>query len=330
MKFLKNRRFIFLFLGLLIVVGLAALYLLAAAPQTPSTTSPIPTRPPVPTIGLTPASQRLIVNWNNLTLKPPLQLATYTVASPLIDDRTVAAIADILGFRTADLKPSLKETSKLYVRNNVSLFASTSQNQILFNTTGSLPPRRGISSTILEQKALTYLRQFFPDQTFVKSATEYFYATNSIEAYPEAASQQAANLVRFSYQQTINDYPLLTLAAKNAIISFTFDSNLTLRSLEISGGFSSTELAGEFAVLDLPTLKIQAPKLAIAISHETTIDNQSLIANQLSLTLNLDRLQLVYFTEPDSRQIVPVFLLTGTLKGNFPDTPAAYLVPALR
>ena len=317
----------------LLLLGLIIIYLFAVREKAPSAITPSPAPIVViPTIGLAPTSQRLIINWNSLTFGTPEKLPFFTITAPLIDSQSISVIAATLGFSDNDLKPSLKTTSRFYVKNNLSLFASTVQNQVLFNAITPLPTKQGFASpAVLQQKAETYLRQFFTGQTFIKTTTtEYFFADNSSETYPETASQSRANLIRLSYRQELNGYPLLTTSAKNAIVSFTFDSNQILRSLEISGGFNTTEAGSQLALLDFNALKIQGPRLAVLLSLETTVDNKSLIDNQLSVTLDLDSLELIYFAKPDDRQIIPVFLLSGILKGSFPDTPATYLVPAAR
>ena len=317
----------------LLLLGLIIIYLFAVREKAPSAITPSPAPIVViPTIGLAPTSQRLIINWNSLTFGTPEKLPFFTITAPLIDSQSISVIAATLGFSDNDLKPSLKTTSRFYVKNNLSLFASTVQNQVLFNAITPLPTKQGFASpAVLQQKAETYLRQFFTGQTFIKTTTtEYFFADNSSETYPETASQSRANLIRLSYRQELNGYPLLTTSAKNAIVSFTFDSNQILRSLEISGGFNTTEAGSQLALLDFNALKIQGPRLAVLLSLETTVDNKSLIDNQLSVTLDLDSLELIYFAKPDDRQIIPVFLLSGILKGSSPDPPATYLVPAAR
>jgi len=170
----------------LLLLGLIIIYLFTVKGKAPSAIILSPSPAPIvviPTIGLAPTSQRLIINWNSLTFGTPEKLPFFTIPAPLIDSQSISVIAATLGFSDNDLKPSLKTTSRLYVKNNLSLFASTAQNQVLFNTTGALPTRRGIASSAnLQQKAETYLRQFFAGQTFIKTTTtEYFFADNSSE-----------------------------------------------------------------------------------------------------------------------------------------------------
>ena len=317
----------------LLLLGLIIIYLFAVREKAPSAITPSPSPAPIvviPTIGLAPTSQRLIINWNSLTFGTPEKLPFFTITAPLIDSQSISVIAATLGFSDNDLKPSLKTTSRFYVKNNLSLFASTVQNQVLFNAITPLPTKQGFASpAVLQQKAETYLRQFFTGQSFFPAGTDYFFGS-SADYYPQKVTPNKANLVRLSYRQELNGYPLLTTSAKNAIVSFTFDSNQILRSLEISGGFNTTEAGSQLALLDFNALKIQGPRLAVLLSLETTVDNKSLIDNQLSVTFDLDSLELIYFAKPDDRQIIPVFLLSGILKGSFPDTPATYLVPAAR
>lgn len=331
MKLLKNRRLLIgLFFALIILVVILITIATRQKPTPPALPTPVPT--PLPTLGLSPAnpSQRLIINWNDLTIAPPQKLPLLTITSPLINTDLIDVVAATLGFTSSDRQTTLKETSKLFVKNNRSLFASTSQNQIQYNVIGNLPAKVGFTNlSSVTEKANGYLRQFFPTQNFTPfSQTEYFYTTNDTESYPQTVNQPKANLARFSYQQVVNGYPLLTSAGRNAIINFTFDSNGTLRSFEISGGFQNTQVGTEINLLNYQSLRQTAATIAVPLSLEAAVDNKSLIDSQNSVTLNLTGINLVYFAKPESSQILPAYLLTGTLRGNFPDTPAAYLVPA--
>lgn len=330
MQFLKNHRLLIGLLTLLIIIALSLIFLTRPKPTPPAL--PIPSPSPLPTLGVVSAnpSQRLTINWNNISLTPPEKLPLFTVIAPLINNDLITTITTTLGFTAADSKTTLKETSKLFVKNNRSLFASTAQNQIQYNVTGNFPTQTGFANlSSLTEKNNSYLRQFFPKQNFTPlGQTEFFYTTNSTETYPQKVNQAKANLARFAYLQIVNGYPLLTTAGRNAIISFTFDSSATLRSLEISGGFQNSEAGPEVNLRTYSDLRQNAADLAVPLSLEATVDTKSIIDSQSAVTLDLTNLELVYFAKPESSQILPAFLLTGTLKGNFPDTPAVYLVPA--
>lgn len=332
MNLLKNRRLPIISLGIVTVLAIILYLILRPAPTLPIITlTPTVTPGVIPTLGLVPANpnQRLIINWNNLTVVPPDKLTFYTIIRPLLNDQAIGVVATALGFRETDAKTTLQKTSKLYVQGNRSLFASTSQNQVQFADSGPLPTKVGFENiSLLEQRTTAYLNQFFKNISFTKTGNAEYFLGRLGDYYPQIVTREKANLIRFSFQQTIAGYPLLTEATKNAIVVFTYDSNSSLRSLEISGGYGQTETGQTVSLLDFDSLRQTATRLAVSLSLETTVDNKSLIDSQLVVTLDLADISLVYFAKPESNQIVPAFLLKGTLKGNFPDTPATYLVPA--
>ncbi len=334
MNLFKNHRFLPISLGVVTVLAIILYLILRPAPTLPIIT-PTPTVTPkvIPTLGIVPANpnQRLIINWNNLTIAPPDKLVLYTIIGPLINDQAIGIVATALGFRETDAKATLQKTSQLYTRDNRSLFASTSQNQVQFADSGPLPTKVGFENIIaLEQQTTAYLNQFFKNTSFTKTDNTEYFLGRTDDYYPQIVSREKANLVRFAFQQTIAGYPLLTTATKNAIVVFTYDSNRSLRSLEISGGYGQTEPGQTVSLLGFDSLRQVATRLAVPLSLETTVDNKSLIDSQLVVTINLNSISLIYFAKPENNLIVPAFLLKGTLKGNFPDTPATYLVPAIK
>lgn len=332
MNFLKKYKIIIsLSLVLVAIIGVAVYQ--SSARQTSLIVTPTPTVTPrvIPTLNLVPANpnQKLIINWNNLTIAPPEKLAFYTITAPLIDDQTITTTATMLGFRETDAKTTLQETSRLYVRGNRSLFASTSQNQIQFTTSGPLPTKVGFANAgSLEQQAIGYLSQFFKNASFTKTGSPEYFLGSPDDYYPQIVAREKANLIRFNFQQTIAGYSLLTEAPKNAIVVFTYDSSQVLRSLEISGGFQQTEAESVTALLDSDSLRQVASRLALPVSLDATTDTTALINSQAVVTLDLENISLVYFSALNDNQILPVFLLKGSLKGDFPNTPTTYLVPA--
>lgn len=300
---------------------------------TPSVTSPLApasSLPPELKLTVVNPSQKLFINWNGISLTPPNELPYYSISNPLITQDIIRSVAAKLNFTEANLKKTLKTTSTLYTKNNLSLFASTSQNQILYTNSSPIPSSTGFSDlSSIENSAGTYFSQFFNNLTFNKIQEPEYYLSQSPEQYPEKSIAEKANLVRLNYTQSISGYPLLTTATGNSIVSFTFDSEKNLRSLEITGGFQGVKEITKLKIMNFDTLKQIASRLASPLSYDAITDIVSLAQTELEVTLDLKNIQLAYFSSPDSNQAVPVFLLEGTLKGrNFSGIKASYIVPA--
>jgi len=295
-----------------------------------STITPGVTAPPSLNLQPVNPAQKLFINWQSATITPPSELPYYTITSPLIDVNLIKTIATTLGFGSTDAKKTLATTSYLYVKNSQSLFGSTTQNQIQYTNSVAATTTVGFPSlTAINQKAENYLKQFFPDLTFKQSGSPEYFASTSVELYPEKTTPAKANLVRLNYEQTIAGFPLLTTATANSIISFTYDSNQILHTLEITGGFKKTTANEKLKLMDFATLRQVGSRLALPVALDAITDVTSLVQTELEVTLDVEQLSLVYFSAPNGQQILPVFLLKGKVKGkNFLAVPAAYIVPA--
>ncbi len=330
-----NKKLLLIVLLSLAIISAIVLVLLTPKIQNQNgTTSLIPSANTPPAINLQPVSpsQILIINWSDVRIVSPKQLPYYTITSPLIDSNLIKNVAVSLGFSANDAKKTLTNSSYLYSKNNQSLFASTAQNQIQYTYSASPSSTAGFPSlTRINQKVSAYLQQFFPNQTFQStSEPEYFY-TISNDTYPQRTTPAKSNLVRLNYQQTLNGYPFLTTATGNSIISFTYDSNQILHSIEISGGYLQTSANTNLNILDLPALKQIASQKAVSLSLDAITDVVAQIQNSAAVTLDVSDISLVYFATPSSSQILPVFLIKGQLKGNsFGAVRASYIVPAAK
>lgn len=299
-------------------------------PSTMPSISPPTSSPPEITLDVVNPSQKLFINWNGVSFTSPKELPFYNIANPLITSEFIKNIATNLNFADTDLKKTLKSTSSLYIKNNLSLFASTTQNQVQYSNDLPLSGSTGFSGLkAIEDKASSYLSLFFPNLTFNKTQEHEYYLSQSPEQYPTKSVPEKANMIRLNYVQDIAGYPLITTATANSIVSFTFDSSQTLRSLEITGGFQGIKEISKLKIMNFETLKQIAPRLASPLSYDAITDITSLAQTELEVTLDLKSIRLVYFSSPTSNQAVPVFLLEGNLKGrNFSGIKTSYIVPA--
>lgn len=337
-KISKRNLFYFALLIILIIVSIILQRITTSQktqpiPSTPSVVAPSIEEEIIPTIKDTEVSQKLTFTWGISPTEFPSTIKNYIITKPLINVDTINNLSNQLGFTRSDKQRSIKNTTYIWSNTAASLFASTTQNQIIYKRTDSKVEN---SNSITSNEAIditrNLLQKYFGDQ-FVTSLdnnpTVQFKKFNKGDYEPQEVSDPTtATFIEVFYRQNIDSLPVSSLSGTSDILSVAIDTNRELYRLAIYGGYLDIKEQNIVNVIDFEKLKQIAPDKATRISAIKSISYESQFGNTASINVAVNSLQLGYFLRNDN-SLFPVFYISGNVSlKNLPTLPVVYIVSA--
>lgn len=306
-------------------------------PKTPSSTIPFLTTTPkiTPFVGPITIEEpfptpTLNILWTNKEVEIPSSLDIFSIKQPLINIRIAASISQKLGFSTTDEQESIDENFKAWTKGDISMTINLLDNELIFYS-GNVPTAQ--SSNYSEDSfflaANNYIQNIFGSafaKTLEKQSISYLKQQNF---YSFLSPANEATLVRVSYYQTIDPYPLATISQSGAVVTILLDKNLGLNSLTIKDAFSSITSLGKFNTVPLSEQIKNANATAIRINASEYGDIAIDTVSAKNITFNQATVRVAYLSY--NKQYIPVYLLEGTVKTSVTsEQPGLYILPATK
>lgn len=299
------------------------------------TVTPTDYSKPIPTPTEVFISQKLVFDWGTIKPTIPESVVNYSIRQPLISSTTIFGLSEIFGFSSSDKKQSTKNTSFIWANNTASLFASTDQNQIIYQKKGDMPPHSKIIqkdeaiSTSLNILSTLFGKDFL--QTLAPNPSVH-YLKPQLSGYSPLVTNdpEVSQTIEVSFKQNINEFPVISLSGSADMLSVVIDTNNNLFRLSVFGGFYSLSTGNTASLIDFETLKATAQQKAQKITAIKNVSYESLYSTTPQINIKVKDLSLSYFQRNDNT-LYPVFLINGTATGkNLPNIEATYLVPAIK
>jgi hypothetical protein len=335
-QFIKNRKLISF--GLILFIVVIVIYLIQSiTPKTNKSTTTVPVintnTPGLQTQNSTVLpKQKLVFNWNNIKIDLPSSSKKYLITKPLVNKDTITQLAQDLGFLPEDLLKSVKSTSRTWNNNNGSLFSSIDQNQIIFSGKVIVLPN---TSTVTKEEAISTSNSIISTlfgndfiNTLNNTPQVRFLKYNPANYNPTTINNpQEAEYIEVSYKQSLDSHPLSSLSGNTSIVTVVINNQKNLFRLEISGGYLENTSQGEQSIVDINSLKINAPAKALKISSLPDVSLESSYLNLPNININVNSVVFGYFLTNEN-YVVPVVFVSGTASGNnFSAQQITYVVP---
>lgn len=339
LNFINKNKIIFIILIMTIIVSIYNLI----NSITPKKIAVTPTVPVIPTNNqlpriVTPSifpEQTLNLNWGNIIIDIPTFTKRYQITKPLINKTTIDNVSNALGFSSSDLQKSKVPTNHTWNNESGTLFASTSQNQIIYyNKINSLNK----TNTVTKEDAIALSKQLLSDffgNEFIGTLNEdpkvrFLILKENAYVPTEVSNPETAQYIEVSYNQLINSYPVSSYSGNNSIINMVFDNQKNLFHFQIDGGFSEISIGEDLSIIDLATLKEIAPKEAFKISSLPNVSLESEYIDSTNININVNNGYFGYFQTKENG-IIPVVYISGTASSkNFSAQPVVYVVTAYK
>lgn len=339
LNFIKKNKTIFIVLAMTIVVSIYNLIVSI----TPKKSAVSPTVPVIPTNNqlpriVTPSiypEKTLNFNWGNVKIDVPSSSKRYQITKPLINKTTIDTISKAFDFSPNDLLKSKVITNQTWDNTKGTLFASTSQNQIIYsNKISSLNK----TNSVTKEEAVALSRQLLSDffgNEFVSTLNEdpkvRFLILKENAYFPtEVSNPQNAQYIEISYNQLINSYPISSYSGNTSIVNLVIDNQKNLFRLEIHGGFSEITTDEDLSIIDFATLKEIAPKEAFKISSLPNVTLESEYIDATNININVNNGYFGYYQTKENG-VIPVVYISGTASSNsFSAQPIVYVVTAYK
>ncbi len=299
--------------------------------------TPVPTSLPTPTpiTGIITREEpfptpSLTIRWTAKEIDIPPNLEIFTISEPLINPKGADSIAQKLGFGKTEKQDFIDENFRSWARGNASISTNFIDNELIFNS-GIIPESQ--NKNYAEESYLlaanNYLQNIF-GTTFTRSLIKQgvtYHKIQRLETLPSPPGE--ATLVRISFYQTINGYPLTTTSETGAIVSLFLDKNLGLNSLNVKDAYVEISSIGDFKTIPLSDLIDNSSTTALRINASPYYDIAIDTATAKNITFNQSTVTLAYFSY--KKQLVPVYLLEGTVKTSATTPqPGLYILPATK
>ncbi|HBC45184.1 MAG: hypothetical protein UX08_C0003G0036 [Candidatus Collierbacteria bacterium GW2011_GWB1_45_35] len=286
-------------------------------------TSIVTREEPFPTPSLT-------IRWTAKETDIPPNMEIFTISEPLINPKSADAIAKKLGFSKTEEQDFIDENFRSWSKGDISLSTNFLDNELFFSSGNvSTPQKPKYSEDSYFLAANNYLQNIF-GPTFTRSLIKQgvtYHKIQRLETLP--ASPSEATLVRVSFYQTINGYPLTTTSETGAIVSLFLDKNLGLNSLTVKDAYLDIASLGNFETTPLSELIDKSGSTALRINASPYYDIAIDIATAKNITFNQSSVIPAYFSY--NKQLVPVYLLEGTVKtGATTPQLGLYILPATK
>jgi len=282
---------------------------------TSTTTSPLPT--PV-----------LNIKWNEVKdPQTPEKLYEYSLVSPLTSSDNQNRLPSLLGFSNSQ-KVTVKDTNiSIWSNSKHSLVINTKNNSIIYSTNN--PPVQD-GPLFTQENSLTAARKIIKDlfgedveATLINQRVDYYKTFN---IYSSPSTIENADLVRVSFYQSINQFPVLAQSETGAVFTFYLDHNLNIHSISIVGGFTSVALGKELVIYPFVDVKKLANS-AQRLNASPDLDVNFQTASSKKIDLSVSQSQIGYLQIQNV--YLPIYILEGNLTGtNVTQQSGIYALPA--
>ena len=272
----------------------------------------------------------LTIRWTAKEIDIPPNLEVFFVSQPLINSKSADAIAQKLGFGKTEKQDFIDENFRSWARGNASISTNFIDNELIFNS-GIIPEpqNKNYAEESYLLAANNYLQNIF-GTTFTRSLIRQgitYHKIQRLETLPVLLSE--ATLVRVSFYQTINGYPLTTTSETGAIVSLFLDKNLGLNSLTVKDAYLDNTSLGDFETIPLSELIDKSGSIALRINASPYYDIAIDIATAKNITFNQSSVVPAYFSY--NKQLIPVYLMEGTVKtSTTTPQPGLYILPSTK
>ncbi len=278
--------------------------------------------------------QKIVFNWNNISPAIPKSMSIYSINIPIINDVTVSNMIDKLGFTSQDIQPGTTNSELQLINNNGSLFSTTKLNHLSYSSTLGLPEHNSnISSSEAVKKAQEIATTLFGNyfaSTLVDSpkVTYFLHSSENVESEPKIVSMETANVILISFNQKVNEFPVVSMSRQGEVLSITIDTTNKLYSLYLSGGYQKIVENKKSPTISFDALKANAPKSSMRISQSTDMAAESGYTDAKVITIDVKSVNLGYF-QYNNYSLSPVFIIRGDMSAKgLRNQEGIYIVPA--
>jgi len=279
----------------------------------------------------TTKKQEVSITLNNASVnieeKPQI---IYRVINPLVTENLIETLISNLNFYNKDKINGTPEGDHLWINEKGSLFLSINQNQIVYTNSSNYQetPNSNLSKEEIVSEATKQLQILLGSQAMETINTnpkiEFLYIDpKSIEVEPQKTEFDKANIIAVSFNQTINNLPVITDSPNTEIIRVAINKNKKLADLRVYGGFLSTKeiMNSKSPILD----KIDNTKLH-RVSYAKDISSEKLFSDAKSMSITAEEITSAYYYQ-NNGFLSPVILLRGKMSTGRNIEPATFIYP---
>lgn len=313
---------------LLIIGVLSRLYNTSSDQSPPLTQNPIIDLPKIRPDEVT--TQKIIIDWNNQDFQAPKELTVYKISKPFIDQPQTLNIANYFGFTNQNEIDTKRSDSYLWVNNTKSLSATTPNGPLTYLNQTVVPTKLikdpQALKTIVNQKISPLIN--INELGLTQNDNVIFSKIDPKSLELTEATITNGTLGFISYQQSINNYPVILPTANNAFIRVTSDIDGNIRFLEITGGFSQVEKLSTINPSSIEELKGHAPNIAQRLTTMNDIEDETDYLGQTSISLKVTGIDIVYTSKVNSDTLIPVYRLRCLItNGKLAGQNIEYVIP---
>lgn len=293
--------------------------------------SPTPT--PTAYLGIISQSEpfptpSLTINWSSQSVDIPSSMDIYSVSQPLINPKNADILVQKLGLNSSTEQPTIDQNFRSWSSGNSSLSLNFQDNELIFSAGGN-PQTVGQVHTEDEYflAAKNYLLNLF-GSTFSDSLIRQGLTYHKVQGFDTVPTTVGdSTLVRITFYQSLNKFPLATTSETGTPITIFLDKNMGLNTLKIKDAYVGIVSLGHFSTLSLSATLKDANTTALRINASPYYDIAVDTAAAKNINFNQSSVQVAYYSY--NHQYVPVYLLEGTVKtSNTTDQPGLYILPA--
>lgn len=295
---------------------------------TPPPATPTPTITGIQLNDISP-SPSLSINWNNTTVSIPDQMDIYSIKQPLINFSDSSLVAQKLGFSDENKQTPIDNSYSSWVKGDSSLVQNYTNNQLSYISGNPL----GLSNKVFSDQeiysaARTIMQSVFPNslpQDLENQSITYFTQHN---VYSVPSTPENATVIRVTFYQKINQYLATTISETGSSIVIYLDKDLHLYSLSVSNAFSTITSIRKLKTLKLADLINNENLQVQRVDTPPNTDVATDIVSAKNLNFDQSSVSVGYYSV--NNQLVPVYILQGTLKTNLnKQAPGIYIILAV-
>lgn len=316
----------------IVIVLIIAINAFTGVLQTKKSPSTEPLIPPLVTTTSTTTfplpTPALSIKWNGVQdPQIPEKLYEYSLVSPLTSADNQNKLPSLLGFSNSQ-KVAVKDSNiSIWSNSKHSLVINTKNNSIIYST--NTPPLQ-TGPAFTPENSLRATREIIKDlfgedveATLINQNVDYYKTFN---IYSSPSTIENADLVRVSFYQSINQFPVLAQSETGAVFTFYLDHNLNIHSISVVGGFTSVALGKELIIypfVDVKKLASSAQRLNA--SPDLDVNFQTASSKKIDLSVSQSKIGYLQI----QNVYLPIYFLEGDLTGtNSVKQPGIYALPA--
>ncbi len=252
------------------------------------------------------------------------------MTNSIVTENTIESLISNLNFYNQDQVKETVEGDYLWINNNGSLFISTNQKQIVYTTKNKLQniPNIILSREEITNTAFNFVNILFGNKTALtlnkNPNIDFLYKeTNTPEEEPLQAEYAKANLITISFNQILEELPVVTDSPNTQIIRITIDKNKKLIDLRVYGGYLNIK---EIKSVSIPSLDNIDTKKLRRITYAKDISSEKALSTTSNLSITAENVSLAYYYQ-NNDFLTPVILIKGKVKTNNLTEPATFIYP---